>query len=125
MKLLIFKGIGNEDTEQFWFFANAVWIRQQITDDNIKKAQLVTALQDHTLTWYIKYCSDNPMALLAKTKVALNKEFSKPKSDSQSVVGFKEIMMRVDETPWELDQRLKFQIQKLTCSSQMFSIANG
>lgn len=59
------------------------------------------------LTWYIKYCFDNPLALLAETRATLNKEFSKPKSDSKSIVGFKEIMMRVDETPWELDQRLK------------------
>lgn len=45
--------------------------------------------------------------MLAETKDALNKEFIKPKSDSESVVGFKEITMRVVETPWELYQRLK------------------
>lgn len=68
-------------------------------DDNIKKAELVTALQDHLLTWYMKYCVDNPLALLADTKAMLNKEFSKSKSDSQSVVGFKEITMRASEIP--------------------------
>ena len=72
---------------------------------------MVTALQDHALTWYIKYCSDNPLMSLVETKETLNKEFSKPKSDSQSVIGFKEIMMRVDETPWEFDQKLKCQIR--------------
>lgn len=30
----------------------------------------------------------------------------------QSIVGFKEIMMRLDETPWELDQRLKCTIHE-------------
>lgn len=64
------------------------------------------------LTRYIKYYYDNPLASLAETKDALNKEFSKPKSDSQLVIGFKEIMMRVDEMPWDLDQRLKCQIQE-------------
>jgi len=73
---------------------------------------LVTALQDIALTWHTKYCSDNPLEMLAETKVALNKEFSKPKSDFQSVVEFKEITMRVDETPWELDQRLKCVIRE-------------
>lgn len=82
MKMSIFKGIGSEDPEQFWFFVNVVWIAQQITDNNIQEEQLVTALQDRTLTWYIKYCTDNPLATLAETKIALNKEFSKPKSNS-------------------------------------------
>ena len=59
------------------------------------------------MTWYIKYYFDNPLVILVGTKAVLNKDFSKPKSDSQLVVGFKESMMRVDEMPWELDQRLK------------------
>lgn len=95
MKLQIFKGIGRKDTDQFWFVVNVVWTMQQITNDNIKKVQLVTTLQDRVLAWYIKYCSDNPLATLAETKTALKKDFSKSKSDSQSLVGFKEIMMRV------------------------------
>ena len=37
------------------------------------KAQLVIALKDHALTWYIKYRSDHPLAMLAETKDALNK----------------------------------------------------
>ena len=43
-------------------------------------------------------------------QTALNKEFSRPKSEVQLIVGFKEIMMKPDETPWELDQRLKCKI---------------
>ena len=76
-------------------------------NDNIKKAQLVTVLQDHALTWYIKYSTNNPLVSLVDTQAALNKEFGKPKSDSQSVIGFKESMTRASEMPWELDQRLK------------------
>ena len=78
IKLAIFKGIGSEDTYQFYFVANAVWTTQEITEDNIKKAQLVTALQDHALTWYIKYCSDHLVATLAETKVALKKILVSP-----------------------------------------------
>lgn len=60
------------------------------------------------LTWYIKYCADNPRATLAENKITLKKEFSKPKYDSQSMTEFKEIMMKFEETPWDIDQRLKF-----------------
>jgi len=35
-----------------------------------------------------------------------------PKSDSRSVIGFKEIMMRFNETSWEFDHRLKCQIRE-------------
>lgn len=64
------------------------------------------------LTWYIKYCTNNLVAPLVDTQTALNKEFDRPKSETQSVVGFKEIMMRIGETPWELDQRLKCGIRE-------------
>jgi len=37
----------------------------------------------------------------------LNKQFSRPKLEAQSIIGFKEIIMLLGETPWELDQRLK------------------
>lgn len=80
---------------------------QNIMDDHINKAKLVTSLQDRTLTWYIKYCIDNPLASLEDSQTPLNKEFSRPKFELQSVVGFQEIMWGPSETPLELDQRLK------------------
>jgi len=43
------------------------------------------------------------MASLADIHTTLNKEFSRPKSEVQSIVGFKEIMMKLGETPWDLD----------------------
>ena len=112
MNMLIFKGIGSDDPEYLWFVTNVVWIAQQITDDNIKKDQLVTTLQDRALTWYIKYCANNPHASLAETQTTFNKEFGKPKSEAQSLIEFKEIMMKVEETTWDFDQRLKFQIRQ-------------
>lgn len=80
---------------------------QQITDEIISKVHLVTSLQDRVLTWYIKYCADHPLAMLADTKDALNKEFINHKSNLHSIIGFKEITMRSNKTPWELDQKLK------------------
>lgn len=69
----------------------------------MKKATLVSVLQDRALTWYIKYTNDNPNARVADIQTTLNREFSRPKSKVESIVGLKEIMMQPDETPWELD----------------------
>jgi len=44
MKMPIFKGVGREVPEQFWFVAYVMWIAQQITDDHLNKVQLVTVL---------------------------------------------------------------------------------
>lgn len=63
-------------------------------------------------TWYIKYFNDNPNVALAKIQTTLNKEFSRPKSEAQTIVGFKEIAMKPGETPWELDHRLMFTIRE-------------
>jgi len=56
-----------------------VWEAQGIMDDNIKKATLVSMLQDCALTWDIKHSSDRPNARIAEIQDALNKEFSRPK----------------------------------------------
>lgn len=73
----------------------------------MKKETLVTILQECILTWYIKYCIDNPMAALVDIQTTLNKEFSRPKSKAKSIMRFKEIMTKLGETPWDLDQKLK------------------
>ena len=59
MKFPLFKGLGNEDPDQFWFVVRVVWEAQGVTDDHIKKATLVSALQDRELNWYIKYSKNN------------------------------------------------------------------
>lgn len=68
---------------------------------------LVSALQDHALTWYIKHSNANLNARIADIQIALNNEFSRLKSEAESIIGFKEISMLPGETQWELDQRLK------------------
>lgn len=52
------------------------------------------------------------MSVLADIQTMLNKEFSRPKCKEKSIVGFKEIMMKPGETPWDLDQRLKCMIHE-------------
>ena len=103
MKLPLFKGLGNEDPDQFWFFVWDIWEAQGVIDDHINKATVVSALQDRALTWYIQYHNDNPNAGVADIQTTLNKDFSRPKSEAQSIVGFKEIAMKLGGTPWELD----------------------
>ena len=60
----------------------ALWETQGVTNDNIKKATLVSALQDHALTWYINHSKDHPNARIAEIQDALNKEFRRPKSEN-------------------------------------------
>ena len=38
----------------------AVWEAKGVVDDNIKKATLVSTLQDRALTWYVKHSNDHP-----------------------------------------------------------------
>jgi len=73
---------------------------------------LVSTLQDCALTWYIKHSNDNPNAGITDIQAVLNIEFSKPKSEAQSIIGFKEITKLLGETPWELDQRMKCMIHE-------------
>jgi len=104
IKLPVLRGVGNEDPNQFWFVLREVWEAQGVTDNNIKKATLVSMLQDRALTWYIKHSNDHPNLGITEIQNVLNKEFNRPKSETQSIIGFKEIAMLLGETPWDLDQ---------------------
>ena len=112
IKLPVFKGVRNEDPDQFWFVVKAVWEAQGVKDDNIRKETLANALQDRALTWYIKHSNNNPNTGIADIQAVLNKEFSRPKSETQSIIRFKEITMLLGETPWDIDQRLKSMIRE-------------
>lgn len=53
MKMPIFRAMGIEDPKKVWFVVDVVWKSQQVIDDGLKKAQLVTTLQDRALSLYI------------------------------------------------------------------------
>lgn len=72
----MFKGVGNEDPNQFLFMIRAIWEAQGVTKDNIKKVTLVRTLQDRTLTWYIKHSNDNMNMGITNIQAVINKEFS-------------------------------------------------
>jgi len=112
INLPVFKGVENEDPDQFWFVIKVVWEAQGVTNENINKETFVNSLQDHVLTWYIKNSNDNLNVGIIDIQTMLNKEFRRPKSEVQSIIRFKEITMLPDKTPWELDQRLKCTIHE-------------
>lgn len=89
--------------DQFWLIVKAMWQVEKIINDQMKKETLVTTLWDQTLTWYIKYSTDNLTTTLVDIQTALNKKFNRPMSEAESIVEFKEIMMKLGETHWELD----------------------
>jgi len=68
-------------------------------DENINKATLVSTLQECALTLYIKNYNDHPNVGIIEILVALNKEFSRPKLETQSIIRFREIAMLLGETP--------------------------
>ena len=81
IKLPIFKGTGSEDPEQFWFLCEAVWTTKNITDQDTKRAQLVTSFKDRSLTWFMKFSRTQNHAF-PDIKEAMIKEFKKPKLES-------------------------------------------
>lgn len=101
VKMNVFKGQGSKDPEKFWFVAKDVWKAQKINDEDMKKYNLVTTLQDKASSWYIKYSITNPATSLADTKKAMNTKFKKPKSQSQCITEIKEIKKVVNGTYWE------------------------
>lgn len=80
-----------------------MWEAHGVTDDNIKKATLVSVLQDHALTWYIKHSNYHTNVGIVKIQSALKREFSSLKSKMQSIIEFKEIAMLPGKTHWDLD----------------------
>ena len=81
IKLPVFKGTGSEDPEQFWFLCEAVWTSKNIMDQDTRRVQLFTSFRDRALTWFMKF-SSTQNHVLADIKVAMIKEFKKPKSES-------------------------------------------
>ena len=94
----VFEGARSKGAEQFWFVVRVVWEAHEVTNDNIKKATLVSALQDRMLKWYKKYSNDHPNAGTVEIRAKLKKEFIRPKLETQSIIRFKEIAMLPGET---------------------------
>ena len=113
IKILVFKGSGSEDPEQFWFLCEAVWTAKNILDQDIRRAQLVTSFRDWALTWFMKF-SSTPNHVLADIKTTMIKEFKKPKSESQCITELKEIQQRHGESVWDFDQRFKVLLDQVS-----------
>ena len=59
---------------------SAVLEAQGVMNDKIKKATLMSALQDHALTWYIEHSNDHLDVGIEEIQNVLNIEFSWPKT---------------------------------------------
>jgi hypothetical protein len=84
LRLLEFKGVGLEDSEQHLFVCETVRAAKNIQDEAVKIAQLATTFRGRALVWYMKLQSITPTRqarTLEEIKKALLKEF---KSQSQS-----------------------------------------
>jgi hypothetical protein len=96
MRLPIFIGDGFKYPHQHWFLCEDVWIIKQVTDEVVKRAQFITTLRDHSLSWYMKFASGstqpNP---LNDIKTILSAEFKKPKSCWVCVIFFACVCMWV------------------------------
>ena len=57
-------------------------------------------------------CTENHV--LADIKVAMIKEFKKPKSESQCITELKEIQQRRGESVWDFDQRFKVLLDQVS-----------
>ena len=90
MKLPVFMGLGLEDPQQHWFLCDAMWNVKQVTNDDIKMAQLTTTFRDRALNWFMKY-SNAQVRTLPEVKVVLIAEFKKPKLESHCITELKEI----------------------------------
>ena len=55
MKFPTFKGVGDEDMDQFWFVDESVWTTQNVASDMVKRAQLSLAFKGRALDWYMEY----------------------------------------------------------------------
>ena len=49
LKLPTFKGMTDEDMDQFWFVVDSVWMAQGMVSDTVKKAQLSLAFKEREL----------------------------------------------------------------------------
>ena len=83
-----------------------MWNAKNITDQDVRRAQLVTSFRDRALTWFTKFSSTQSHTL-DDIKASIIKEFKKPKSESQCITELKEIQQRRGESVWDFDQRFK------------------
>ena len=107
MKLLYFKGVGDEDMDQFWFVAGSVWNTHNVASDVVKRTQLSLAFKGRALDWYMGYIGQNANATIEEIKNALKQQFKKPKTYSQIMVDPKDFKQGPSESVWEVDQQLK------------------
>ena len=64
MKFPTFKGVGDEDMDQFWFVAELVWTAQNVASDAMKREQLSLTYGGRALDWYMGYIDQHVNATI-------------------------------------------------------------
>ena len=90
-----------------------MWTAKNITDENTRRAQLITSFRDRALTWFMKFSSTQNHNL-ADIKKEVIKEFKNPESESQSITELKEIQQKRGESIWDFDQRFKVLLDQVS-----------
>ena len=90
-----------------------MWTAKNITDQDTKRAQLVTSFRDRALTWFMKFSNTQNHALPVIKATMIN-EFKKPKYESQCITELKEIQQRRGESVWDFDQRFKVVLDQVS-----------
>jgi len=81
MNLPLLHGNWSEDLQQHWFLCEVVWRVKQLTDADMKVAQVVTTFRDRALNWFMKFSGGQPKTL-NEMLTALIAKFKNPKSES-------------------------------------------
>ena len=71
MKFPTFKGVGDEDMDQFWFVAESVWTMHNVASDAAKRAQLSLAFKGISLDRYMGYIRQHANSTIEEIKNAL------------------------------------------------------
>ena len=118
MKLNLFHGNDTDDPKKYWFLYEAIWILRHVTNDDVKKDQLVTNLWGHAPDWYMQFIQlpiGTPAKTLDEVRKGLIEEFRKLESEEQYIIELKEIKQFPNESVWEFVQRFKTLMAQVSC----------
>ena len=74
MNFPTFKGVGDEDMDQFSFIVELLRTTQNVANDAVNRAQLSLALKGRSLDWHMGYIGEHANIIIEEIKNALKKK---------------------------------------------------
>jgi hypothetical protein len=108
IRLPEFWGEASEDPEKNLFIYENILESKKITDEDTKITQLSITLRDHVLDEYMSLVVNNPPRVtrtITDVKKLLINKFHKPISEGQYMNEMIEIMKKLGDYVWDIDQR--------------------